>query len=951
MGVFTLNYHETEGMHCTDCLAICYVLCSNPCDSLTNSSSPRDTVEYQVDARYSGYQAGLLTLLKTDNENWFPLKQWLDQSGFTYFHLLDNNPVGQINQLKPFENRVSRFMIGGNSPVHSTIWKISTGDLNIKKYRHRMTNHFVDQHQIVWVNSHWIEKQYGMTTNFREQALELEFVGTTTAPVREWHDYHAHWDKELSTKNSIQSRNFEATRLPKEEGKSIEISSWSGRYQINIEKSLINSSMQWDAVGHAGKVGLRVFGSAKASLETSTNLQHSESRTGLTKTQVQIEWPGLELEWMWTLKQQISLTVSPASLSSSWKITGCNSLMSRTIGFEVPNGLHARRWTPPDAMSEWSLNYGPSVAHLHTSRTLPATEDAPRLGDKKNPIPIYLLPGTNRIDYRFMNSWGGISNRHLIWNIPSIMIPQGHWNYHYEISAPLRVNGMLGYGLKPSLSLQAEATLQSTKDTIRTPAWVAKGSAIWTAGRTLYGQSVYALSYNHQQWQQHLHFNFSQGLQASLLYQKSRRLFPFPIDTTPRNLATDIRSNRDLFGFMPNGESLDLSGLWTVPRGYGLKMLRIEYPLKKLVQPKFRHKEYRAILQFEAWRQQWQWQLPQQSLSWQGRIQFKPSSLTMVYQAIAYQDGWQAFLQCHLRDGHHLGLSYALSRQSSLPIRSTTNLNAGNWTLEWKWIGLQSSRSARAQINPESSRVEYNGQFVLSHKNNTLPIISTNGLALIHLHFYGDQNANGIKDHDEIILDAAGGFEVPAGIPYQILTNGTALLGPFPNHSHIRMRLTPHHMRSPGWITDPTELELASMPNSTLKYQIGLLRSRQIIGTVEFAADSASLKENFLPQNRGGIRIHARLLNTEDQLDTGSMSLTPPSLPCERPYASSSELNSNHQTLTLSDGYFEFNDLMPGIYKVWADLSALHRPGYQSQCAPQVLDLRQQESHETILEL
>ncbi|MFM7178173.1 MAG: hypothetical protein ACKOX5_01535, partial [Bacteroidota bacterium] len=178
-------------------------------------------------------------------------------------------------------------------------------------------------------------------------------------------------------------------------------------------------------------------------------------------------------------------------------------------------------------------------------------------------------------------------------------------------------------------------------------------------------------------------------------------------------------------------------------------------------------------------------------------------------------------------------------------------------------------------------------------------------------------------------------LDLPAGIPSQILVSGSALLGPFPNYSRVRVRLTPHHMRSPGWISDHPTMELQSLPNSTVLYRIGLIRSRQIFGTLSLAKIPFSTSSNPLPTKPGGIRIHAHRWDEENL-----------SMPCPINNTSCSPSNSCIQTLTLSDGYFEFNDLSPGLYKVWVDWSPFHRLEITGDCPPQVLDLRQHESHE-----
>ena len=908
-----MNCHETETMCSTECLTLCYFLCSTPYDSLSNSISPRDSVEYQVLASYSGYPAGWLTLLKTDQRYWFPLNLWLEQSGFAYFHPLNNQSFHRLRLRNPVDHRIGQFQIGGYSPLQSKPWKIYHRFQNISMKSNPLKEYFFDHRQTIWVSNHWIALQYGMATKFNEPALELDFSGKVEAPVKEWNDYHARWLKINAIKSPTLLKDSMDIHRPKTESKSIEISTWSGRYEIHFQSGKFNSNIQWDAVGHLGKIGFRAFGTANAILERSTNIPNYEPRNALTTRNTKIEWPSLELEWAWGSQQQINLIISPASVSSFWKITGGNTLMSRTIGFEAPKGIHTRRWKPPTAMSEWSFNHGPFMNHPHFPMTTSPNASKDRLDETKDLVPVALLPGSNQIDYRYKNAWGGISNRSLLWNIPGLMIPEGRWNYRYEFSAPLRISGIVGYGLRPSLSLQSEAIVQPAKDTGRNLEWDVKGSAIWTAGRILYGQSQYTVGHDNQKWEQRLHFYFSQSLQSSLHYQS----YTYSFDPKPI------------------GEFLNLSGLWILPKGYGLKMLRLEYPLMKLIRPQLRHELYQAILQFEGWGQQWLWQIPEHRLSWQGRIQLKAPSLTLVYQAIAHQEGWQAFVQGHLRGGHHLGVSYSLNRQNTSNRLPTTQPKAGNWALEWKWVGLQSSRSVRALLNRESSRLEYHGQFTLSRNNNTLPISATNGLALILLDFYGDQNANGTKDPDENTLDAYGAFDLPAGIPYQLLVNGSALLGPFPNYNHVRIRLTPHHMRSPGWISDHLTMELHSIPNSTIKYQIALLRGRQIFGTLTLGKIPASTMSNSLSTNPGGIRIYVQRWDEGPLLES-----------CLSDSTSSPVSHSCKQALTLSDGYFEFNDLRPGLYKVWVDCSTLRRLGYSGHCSPQILDLHQEESVE-----
>jgi hypothetical protein len=938
-------------MHMAEYLAVGYALCSAHGDSITLNTSPNDTVEYQAEARYSGFNAGWLTLLKVDQQYWIPLKQWLDQSGFSYAQYSGNKSEFRLNPYKPMDARVKRCIIGGYSPVHPTFWRLCEGENKSPQNRHRHMDSFIDQEQIAWVNDRWIKKQFGMTLQFREQALEVDFDGTTVAPVREWYDFHTRWGKEISTKTTLRSRIDEPLWRPKMPGRAFEISTWSGNYQISLQQGIINSSILWDAVGHAGNAGLRLFGSAKAFVLGSGNLLSDESGNEVASNHARIEWPGLELQWAWGLQDQLNLLISPASLSDPWKISGSNSLMSKLIGFDVPTGIHARRWNPPDGINEWSLNQGSSRFLLHRSHHSERANVLWPFIKEAQTIPVDLLPGTNRIDYRIKNAWGGISNRCLIWNIPGMMIPQGRWNYRYEISAPLRVSGMLGYGWRSNLSLQTEAAVNSFRDSKKSPEWVAKGSALWTVGRFWFGHSEFALTNMHQQWKQQIQLQWNQSLQGSVQYQNTRRVSSRnTISAQDPARQYHPRMDDNLFGLGPIGETLDISGQWVLPRGYGLRMLRLEYELKNSGQPAPEQENYRAILQFEGWGQQWQYQLPRRSLSLQGRIRSRSSSLTLIYQTLVHQKGWQAWTQCHLRGGHHLGLSYSAANQVPWPWPTTAKHNSRSWTLEWKWIGLQSSRSARAQINSESRNIEYKGQFTLSGSNNTFPIKPVNGLALLHLEFYGDQNANGIKDDNELSLDATGCFEAPAGVPYQILTSGAVLLGPFPNHSRVRLQLTPQHMRDPGWITDRHIMEIASLPNSTAAYTIGLLRSRQITGIIEFVPDLVFLRGSFLPQNAGGIRIHACLLSpesrTDGELDAGRRPYSNTLLHSQSPDSSSIEAVVNHQTLSLSDGYFELNDLMPGIYKVWADTSPFDCCGHQVPRNERILDLRQMESIE-----
>ena len=870
-------------------LTLCYVLCSTPYDSICISTSSRDTVEYQVQANYSGYPAGWLTLLKTDHEYWFPLEHWLKQSGFTSFHPLHKPSFHRLLGRNPKDLHQGPSPIGGYSPLQSKPWKIEPRYQSPSMKGNPSKEYFVDQHYTLWVSNRWIALQYGMATQFNEQALELEFTGKIKAPVKEWRDYDIRWRKHHTLDSLAPSQDRKDIHRPHAHKKSFEISTWSGRYEINFQSGKFNADVRWVAAGHAGKLGFRAFGTAK------------------------MEWPSLALEGAWGSQQQISLFIRPAYQPSLWKIRGGNTLMNRTIGFEAPKGLYTRHWSPPFAMSEWSLNHGPFHYHPNSPKNDSPIERTDRRLESRKLIPVALLPGSNQIDYRYRNAWGGISSRRLLWNIPSLMIPHGQWNYRYEISASRHLSGIVGYGVSPWFSLQTEAGIQPAKDLSRNIEWGVRSSALWTAGRILCGQSQFAIGHDHQKWEQRLLFNFSQSLQSSILYQSSR----YELNNKPLE------------------ESLNLSGLCILPQGYGLKMLRLEFPFKKLADARIQTKEYQAILQIERWGQQWLWQFPEHRLSWQGRMQFKTPAFTLVYQAIAHQEGWQGFVQGHLRGGHHFGVSYALPRQNAPNSVLSSQANAGNWALEWKWVGLQSSRSARALLDAESTRWEYQGQFTWSRKNNTAPIRATDGLALILLEFYGDQNSNGIKDPDEINLDAAGALDLPAGIPTQMLVSGSALLGPFPNYSRIHVRLTPHHMRSPGWISNHPTMELQSLPNTTVTYQIGLIRSRQIFGTLSLAKIPFSTSSNPLLTKPGGIRIHAHRWDEENL-----------SMPCPISNTSCSPSNSCIKTLTLSDGYFEFNDLRPGLYKVWVDWPTLHRLEITGVYPPQVLDLRQVESAE-----
>ena len=870
-------------------LTLCYALSSTSIDSISTATGPRDTVEYQVQANYSGYPAGWLTLLKIGHEYWFPLDHWLTQSGFISFHPEHKTSFHRVLGRNPKDHHQRPIRIGGYSPLQSKPWKIESGFQSPSMKGNPSKEHFVDQHHALWVSNRWIALQYGMATQFNEQALELEFTGKIKAPVREWSDYDTRWRKHKHLDSLAPSQDKRDLHRPHAHKKSFEISTWSGRYEINVQSGKVYSDVRWDATGHAGKVGFRVFGTSN------------------------MGGPGLELEGAWGTSQQINLIIGPPYEPSSWKIRGGNTLMNRTIGFEAPKGHYTRRWSPPIALSEWALNHGPFHYHPGSLKANSAIERTDRLLESRKHIPVDLLPGSNQIDYRYRNAWGGISSRKLLWNIPAMMIPHGQWNYRYEISAARHWSGIVGYGMSPSVSLQTETAVQPAKDLSRSLGWGVRSSALWTAGRILHGQSQFAIGHDHQKWEQRLHFNFSQSLQSDLLYQSCR----YPLDSKPLE------------------ETVHLSGLWILPQGYGLQMLRLEYPFKKLADARIQHKGYQAILQFEGWGQQWLWQIPEHRLSWQGRMQFRTPAFNLVYQAIAHQEGWQTFVQGHLRGGHHFGVSYAWPRKNANGSLPSSQAIAGNWALEWKWVGLQSSRSARALLDAESTRLEYQGQFTWSRNRNTAPISATNGSALILLEFYGDQNANGIMDPEEINLDAAGAFDLPAGIPSQILVGGTALLGPFPNYSRIHVRLTPHHMRSPGWISNHPTMELQSLPNTTVTYRMGLIRGRQIFGTLSLSKIPFATSSNPLPTKPGGIRIHAHRWDEEN-----------PSMPCPINSTSCSPSSLCIQTKTLSDGYFEFNDLRPGLYKVWVDWSPLHRLEITGICAPQVLDLRQVESAE-----
>lgn len=943
MGVFTLNCHDANRMFFSKCLVLYSALNLWPFHTPVYSVIPVDTVEYQVNVRYSGFQAGWLTLLKTGNEYWFPLRAWLDQSGFAYQVPSKSHSGPGIYRLKRAILSSDSLILSGYSPVLSRIWKISsrtwsTG--NPDKAGQDKFQQMMDHDQTIWVNHHWIARQYGMNLDFREQALELDFAGAHTAPVREWHDYHVRWKKKIQTPKVPQNRSIPIQGIPIISNQPFEISTWSGRYRISLDRDRVNSSLQWDAVGHAGKLGLRLLGSVLATLESSEQEQCDSFRTCFHKNPIQMEWPGLELEWAPRLNHQINLSLLPSSPSSPLRISGSNILMSRIIGFELQSGLHSRQWNPPPSINEWSLNHGTPMAFqlpLDGDSSYKSQQSA--IGVHKSSIPVHLLPGTNRIDYRIRNAWGGLSDRHLMWTIPGSMIPKGHWAYRYEINAPLRFGGMLSYGLMPTLGLQTQAAWEPTKDSLKSPSWNAQCAAIWTAGRFLHGQSEIVLSNIQTQWRQDLFFNFGLAFQGALRYQKTIRRWLNPWNPWQNHLTANFSAYPDPNTIHPWSENLDLNAQWLLPRGFGLKMIRVDFPIIHVARTHQRREQYRITLQLEARGQQCQWLLPQKRLLWQGRIQAKGKLQALVYHAMIDYDGWQAFAQCHGRGGHHVGLSYTLAKQSPTSMGLSTTPRLGIWALEWKWTGLQSSRTARLQTGTESRKVEFQGQFLVSSRKNSLPIKAAHGIALLHLYFYGDSNGNGIKDTDEGLLDATGGLELPAGIPSQTLWNGSVLLGPLPNHSRVRVRLTPHNMPDPGWITESTELELSSRPNSTTEYEIGFLRGRQIQGQIEWSTSSPHLHGTLLAQSAGGLRVHALRLSNQDSIPADYLG-------CSRPIGmkvSDSLTQSDYQTLTLSDGYFEINDLMPGLYRVWPDSTSLNRYGYSGKIEPQTLDLRERE--------
>jgi hypothetical protein len=231
---------------------------------------------------------------------------------------------------------------------------------------------------------------------------------------------------------------------------------------------------------------------------------------------------------------------------------------------------------------------------------------------------------------------------------------------------------------------------------------------------------------------------------------------------------------------------------------------------------------------------------------------------------------------------------------------------------------------------------------MVPHQPNQYPLMAANGLSFIHLEWFEDRNHNKAKEPDEVVLDATGGFEVPAGIPYQMMDNGSALLGPFPNHSRLRIRLTPQTMLSPGWVSDQKELELVSLPNSTAKYRVALLRSRQISGTVQFEIPTKERPPRPPGNEAGGILIYALRLEKEILQAVDSI------LPDGDALKFLGDSNNAHKTRTLSDGYFEFNDLTPGLYLVGP---LLKQNGIPYQCRPQMMDLRQKETGEAVFRL
>lgn len=880
---FALICHDLTFMTLPECFALCVAALSSQSDSLTSSPSFQDAVEYQAFTRYSGYSVGWLTVLKAGNHSWFPLKDWLDQSGFTYQKLLVNRGPNALDTI-----------LKGYSPLRSRRWEAKRFDFQSGTKINATQNMIIDDRSCVWVNGLWIEKEYGLSARFREQALELDFEGATLAPVRQWFDYTSRWSKSTPKSPEIPKHNIEKIERTSLSSKSFEISTWTGSYQINLEEEFNRAALQWEAVGHAGFVGFRLFGSATASLNRFDNA-----------------WPGLELQGAWGRQHQINCLISPSSVSGPWKISGSNSLMNRTIDFVTPSGIHSRRWLPPDGLAEWSLNHG---------ATIPAAS--------KKPIIVHLLPGNNRIDYRRLNPWGGISNHRLMWNIPMGMIPPKRWNYGYEISDRFKTSGFLGYGLNPFLSLRAEFLREPRSKIPRQADWMLTWTGSWTAGRYLVGQTSWTLTNNLQQFQQQVHINLSNHFQGTLRHQR-------------RDLQPDFRTSPGLGPDWTPREHLDFLAQWSLPRGYGLKMLRLETPLLAPKRGLFDRKNAQGLMQFEAWGQLWFWSLPEGRLSWQGRIQSKRSPASVVYQISGQRQGWQAFLQCHLRSGHHFNVIYSTSNPIATPGAFANTIHS-TWSFEWKWIGLQGSRALRVSLHDQKTRWECKGQFMLPNQPNQYPLIAANGLSFIHLEWFEDRNHNKAKEPDEAVLDATGGFEVPAGIPYQMMDNGSALLGPFPNHSRLRIRLTPQTMLSPGWVSDQKELELASLPNSTAKYRVALLRSRQISGTVQFEIPTKERPPRPPGNEAGGILIYALRLEKEILQAVDSI------LPDGEALKILGDSNKAQKTRTLSDGYFEFNDLTPGLYLVGP---LLKQNGIPYQCRPQLMDLRQKETGEAVFRL
>ncbi|MFZ9681025.1 MAG: hypothetical protein ACO3CL_06340 [Bacteroidia bacterium] len=866
-----------------ECLALCFATISSQSDSLISSPSFQDAVEYQAFTRYSGYSVGWLTILKAGNHCWFPLKDWLDQSGFTYQKFIINRGPNALDTI-----------LKGYSPLRFRRWEAKRFDFHSGTKTNATQNLIIDDRSCVWVNGLWIEKEYGLTARFREQALELDFEGTILAPVRQWFDYTSRLSKSTTKTTAMSNHNIGKTERASLSRKSFEISTWTGSYHINLEDASFLASLQWEAVGHAGFIGFRLFGSATTALN-------------------RLDWagPGLELQWAWGRQQQINCLISPSSVSGPWKISGSNSLMNRTIDFDAPSGIHSRRWHPPEGLAEWSLNHG---------ATVPAAS--------KKPIIVHLLPGNKRIDYRRLNPWGGISNHRLMWNIPMGMIPPKRWNYGYEISDRFKSSGFLGYGLHPFLSLRTEIILEPRSEAPRQADWMLTWAGAWTAGRFMNGQTSWTLTNTLQQFQQQVHLHPSNHFQGTLRYQR-------------RHLQRAYRTSPGLGPDRTPREHLDFLAQWSLPKGYGLKMLRLETPLQALQRGLFDRKNAHWLMQFETWGQLWFWSIPEGRLSWQGRIQPKRSPASLVYQITGQRQGWQAFLQCHLRSGHHFNVTYSTSNPIASPGPYANTIHS-TWSFEWKWIGLHGSRAFRVSLHDQRRRWECKGQLMVPHLPNQYPLMAAHGLSFIHLEWFEDRNHNKDKDPDEAVLDATGGFEVPAGIPYQMMDNGTALLGPFPNHSRLRIRLTPQTMLSPGWVSDQKELELVSLPNSTAKYRIALLRSRQISGTVQFEIPTKERPSRPPGSGAGGNLIYALRLEKDAFQSIDSILRNRASL------GLLDDSNNAQKTRTLSDGYFEFNDLTPGIYLVGP---LLKQDGLPYQCRPQMMDLRQKEMGEAVFRL